>query len=470
MTFPTTALQVVFRSAHISAVAGTGITMTYSVTQHASCRHHRERLDNESSVNSTRRNRGRMGRIAFGMSVEWHPMTFHEILVPHSLSRCLMRLALFVSAIVACVVGVLQTTPAAERNVPREVQTVLILPPGEGNPRNSEGDFVRLEDDRLLFVYTRFTGGGSDHDSADLVSRFSTDDGKTWSAKDEVVLQNEGSFNVMSVSLLRLADNRIALFYLRKNSLTDCRPCVRFSDDEAKTWSQAISIIGDQDVGYYILNNDRVVQLANGRLVAPLALHNRPDWEKPDWQGEILCYLSDDGGRTWRGSKTMQQAHGPDGNRITAQEPGVIELKDGRLLLWIRTNAGQQYQCFSSDGGDTWSALEPMGLASPVSPASIERIPATGDLLVVWNNHAQLPVRARKVRTPYTVAISRDEAKTWENIRNIEDDPKGWFCYTAIDFTADHVLLAHVAGKQAAGQRLATTRITRFPVSWLYDR
>jgi len=32
-------------------------------------------------------------------------------------------------------------------------------------------------------------------------------------------------------------DGRIALFYMLKNSLSDCRPVVRFSADEAKTWS-----------------------------------------------------------------------------------------------------------------------------------------------------------------------------------------------------------------------------------------
>ena len=32
--------------------------------------------------------------------------------------------------------------------------TTLILNPGENNPRNSEGDFVKLKDGRLMFVYS----------------------------------------------------------------------------------------------------------------------------------------------------------------------------------------------------------------------------------------------------------------------------------------------------------------------------
>jgi len=269
--------------------------------------------------------------------------------------------------------------------------------------------------------------------------------------------------------LLRLPDDRIALFYLQKNSLTDCRPVVRFSTDEAETWSEPSTIIPDDDVGYFILNNDRVVQLGDGRLVVPVAVHHRPDWSAPQWQGKITCYLSDDAGQTWHRSETMKTAENPAGTRIYAQEPGVVQLDDGRLLMWIRTNAGEQYQAFSSDRGETWTAFEPMGVASPMSPASIERIPTTGDLLMAWNNHDHLPVAQRRARTPFTVAVSSDSGQTWQHIKNLADDPRGWYCYTAIEFVGDHVLLGHVAGQQEKGKRLATSRITRVPIRWLYE-
>jgi len=346
-----------------------------------------------------------------------------------------------------------------------EIEVPLILAPGKDNPRNSEGDFVRLKDGRLLYVYTRFTGGkGSDHDKAELVSRASADDGKTWTKQDQLVVANEGDWNVMSVSLLRLADGGIALFYLRKNSLTDCRPVVRFSNDEAATWSDPVLVIPDRDTGYFVLNNDRVIQLKNGRLIAPVALHNRPGWEKPDWQGEITAYLSDDAGKTWKRSTTIQKVHDASGKRITAQEPGVVELKNGEVLMWVRTNAGDQFKSVSTDGGETWPAFEPMGLPSPVSPASIERIPSTGDLVVLWNDHSDLPVAERKARTPFSVATSRDDGITWEKSKTIDPNPLGWFCYTAIEFVGDHVLLGHC---EYPGLR--SLQITRAPIDWLYQ-
>ena len=102
-----------------------------------------------------------------------------------------------------------------------EIRKTLQLLPGKGNPRNSEGDFVQLRDGRLLFVYTHFTGGSGDHATAHLAGRFSSDGGLTWTREDVTIVQNDGKKNIMSVSLLRLKDDMIALFYLRKDSLSD---------------------------------------------------------------------------------------------------------------------------------------------------------------------------------------------------------------------------------------------------------
>ena len=342
------------------------------------------------------------------------------------------------------------------------VDKIRLLPPDSDNPRNSEGDFIELKDGRVMFVYTHFTGGGSDHAAAHLAARFSSDRGKNWTGEDTVVIEREGNFNVMSVSLLRLKTGEIALFYLRKNSLTDCRPLMRISTDEAKTWSEPVVCISE--VGYNVLNNDRAVQLKNGRLLLPVSLHNTPAQDKFDGRGVISCYLSDDKGKTWRQSQTRQK-----GDRLTLQEPGVVELKDGRLMMFCRTPHGSQYLSYSEDQGDTWSEFQPSNIKSPQSPATLERIPKTGDLILVWNNHADVDPEYKGKRTPYHVAISRDEGKTWEKIKTLEDNVNGWYCYTAVEFVGDYVLLGHCAGDRRQGG-LNTTQITRFHLDWLYER
>jgi len=344
-----------------------------------------------------------------------------------------------------------------------EPKAVLRLTPSEDNPRNSEGDFIQLKDGRLMFVYSHFTGGGGDHDAAYLSARYSDDGGKTWTEEDEIIVSNEAGMNVMSVSLLRLQTGEIALFYLRKNSLSDCRPVLRISDDEGETWTDPVEIIPEEKMGYYVLNNDRVVQLSNGRLIASVAQHNAPQWPEFTGYAHIMAYISDDYGRSWRRSTTVLHPNSTvSGDSVTLQEPGVVELEDNRLFMFIRTGRNVQYISWSSDQGETWLPTRPSNISSPRSPASIERIPQTGDLLLVWNNNPD-----NQKRTPFNVAISEDEGKTWKNIKTLEDDPHGWYCYTAIHFGSDYVLLGHCAGDRREGG-LNTTQITRFPVEWLY--
>ena len=358
--------------------------------------------------------------------------------------------------------------PAAEayqiKSVPG-VDKVVLLPPGPKNPRNSEGDFIHLKDGRLMFLYTHFTSGTSDHAAAHLAARYSRDQGRTWTETDENIIGNEGGYNVMSVSLLRLQDGRIALFYLRKNSLADCRPLLRFSSDEARTWSDPVEVITDQ-IGYFVHNNDRAIQLQSGRLVCPVALHRTPDYEKPDWDGKLMCYLSDDLGRTWRRSRSVLRGVKPDGKRITYQEPGVVELKDGRVMMFIRTGEGSQHLSWSEDGGETWSKSVPSVIKSPKSPATIERIPGTGNLLMAWNDHSLITPDLKGKRTPLAVAVSRDNGETWQTRHVLEDDPNGWYCYTAMAFVGDRVVLGHCAGDRRLGG-LNTTQITSFNLDLL---
>ncbi|MHC4230545.1 MAG: sialidase family protein [Planctomycetota bacterium] len=362
-----------------------------------------------------------------------------------------------------CLIAVLILATWPALAVCAEIEPLLVIEPSKENPRNSEGDIIELKSGRLCLIYTRFTGGSGDHATADLAMRTSDDDGGSWS-DDRIVVRRPGGLNVMSVSLLRLASGEIALFYLRKTSKEDCRPLMCISTDEARTWSRPVVCITDK-VGYYVLNNDRAVQLQQGRLILPVAWHQGPGQNR-DTAGVIMCYLSDDNGKTWRRSKDSFKGYAPEGQRITVQEPGVVELKDGRLMMFMRTNADSQYVCHSRDGGETWSKAQPSNLASPLSPASIKRIAWTGDLLCVWNDHSGMHRYPAGRRTPLCLAVSRDEGRTWSKSRIIEGNPDGWYCYTAVAFVKDRVLLAYCAGDKKIGglNRMKVLAISR---DWL---
>jgi sialidase-1 len=341
------------------------------------------------------------------------------------------------------------------------------LDPSPANPRNSEGAFVTLKSGRILFLYTRFHGGAGDASPANIVSIYSDDGGRTWTREDKVEVENRAGANVMSVSLLRLQSGAIALFYLVKDSLIDCRPVMRTSTDEARTWSEPVPVT--HAPGYFVLNNDRVIQHTGGRLIVPLAFHrakgNNPmshaSWDR---RAIAIWFLSDDEGKTWREADDWWAL--PARTRSGLQEPGVVELADGRIFSWMRTDQGVQYGTTSPDGKQWPTVPEKTQLLSPESPASIKRLPGSAHLLAVYNDHSgQFPFPRGK-RSPLVAAISSDNGKTWPNRRLIESNPDGWYCYTAIHFVEDAVLLAYCAGDPKVGG-LNRLRIRRLRLDWL---
>lgn len=359
---------------------------------------------------------------------------------------------------------------------------VLELDHGKSNPRNSEGAFVRLNDGRLMFAYTRFCGdSGSDYAPAEIRARFSRDHGLTWTKRDKLILANEGKCNVMSVSLLRLQDGRLALFYLRKNRLTDCRPYMRASLDDGVTWDNPVCCVPIP--GYYVVNNDRVIQLKTGRLVVPTSLHRvrvpkgKRTLRTHDTRGVLMVQYSDDGGQTWCEADDWWAL--PVRSRSGIQEPGVVELQNGTLYGWCRTSTGRQWQFLSHDGGNMWTAPTPSRFRAPCSPMSIKRIPATGDLLAVWNDTSgrwNVPSKTLKDgraddsswgRTPLATAISSNEGKTWRKAKLVEKDPRRGFCYIAIHPNDDTVLLAYCCGGIKSSV-LQNTCIRRVTLDWLY--
>lgn len=363
---------------------------------------------------------------------------------------------------------------------------VLELPPAPGNPRNSEGTFLDLRDGRILFVYSHFLGAAaSDHAKARLAARVSADGGLTWSDDAFIVTPGEeGAMNVMSVSLLRLQNGDIGMFYLLRRSWHDLRMYVRRSSDEGATWGEPICCM--PVAGYYVVNNDRVVRLASGRLVIPAAWHRakteRNDYAAMDWRGVAMFFLSDDDGRSWRsaaGLGVLPVTH----TRTGLQEPGVVELADGRLWAWARTDLGRQYELFSSDRGETWTPPQPSRFTSPSSPLSLKRIPGRASemprYLAIWNPAPAYETRALARpggdRTPLVLATGTgaDAAAAWSAARVLEgegaagSDPTAGYSYTAIHFTPDAVLLAYCAGGAADKNRLSRLRVRRIPLASL---
>ena len=347
------------------------------------------------------------------------------------------------------------------------------LAPAPGNPRNSEGAFLRLNDGRILYVYTAFFGEQArDFTPANLACIVSADGGRTWGAPRTLVTAAEyDAMNVMSVSLLRMRGGDLGLFFLIRRSWSDMRIALRRSADEGETFGPVTWC--SPRTGYFVINNDRVVRLASGRIVIPAAEHvpTYGGGDRPAMSAATAtCFYSDDDGLSWHESAAPLSLSGVR-SRAGLQEPGLVELDGGLLYGWARTDLCVQYEFFSRDQGGHFSAAAPGPFTSPLSPLSMKRLP-DGRLMALWNPIPEYQTRRSDKRTggrtPLVFSFSRDEARSWSEPAVLEDDPLGGYCYTAMYALDDALLLAYCAGDtRRDASCLNRTRIRRIPLAML---
>ena len=104
---------------------------------------------------------------------------------------------------------------------------------------------------------------------------------------------------------------------------------------------------------------------------------------------------------------------------------------------------------------------------APEAPATVRRVPATGDLLLVWNNTYDPKAGHGGKRTPLTAAVSSDEGRTWKHVRDLETDADRTFAYTSVTFVRDRVVLTYYVSEPKTAR--LSSRLRSFPVGWLYE-
>lgn len=351
-------------------------------------------------------------------------------------------------------------------------KTVCEISPQKGNGRNSEGDFIALKDGTIMFAYSRYNSDdGEDDDSCDIAALFSYDNGESFTDGRILIKANDLSTrNLMSVSLLRMQNGDIGLFFLKKLENGNSEFYLYRSDDEAKSFHYGAKCLPNVFESYYVVNNCRVLITKDSKLFVPAASHRRGFNNQGeldfDYYAYALLFSSDDDGHTWKEENIKFTNPNPN-SETGLQEPGITELENGVLYMYFRTDCLCQYESISVDGGKKWTSPAPSQFTSPESPMLIKRNPYSGKYYCIYNPVPFYNTRNENEdffqggRTPIVLRESEDGIN-YSDALTLEDDENKGYCYPAIHFIDEKtMLISFCAGGKEDGSCLNKTIIKK---------
>jgi lysophospholipase L1-like esterase len=262
---------------------------------------------------------------------------------------------------------------------------------------------IKLADGAVMSVYSTPTSYAGKPGQCYIAGRITRDGGKTWDAERELTRLPEG--RSAHPTSRRTRDGTLHLFFLgykqhawdkvTGNPTSNTRSdlwTVR-SRDDGKTWTAPQMIFEG-----YTGSTNGAEETHDGHLVVPFSHYVAQP-------GRLVsrAVVSTDGGETWKLSNKLDI--GGAGDHEGALEPCVVELKDMRLWMIIRTSRKVFWESFSTDGGLTWSDAQATQIDSSHSPAHVIRL-SDGRLAMAWNPAAHQ-------RRQLHLSLSSDEGRTW---------------------------------------------------------
>jgi len=274
------------------------------------------------------------------------------------------------------------------------------------------GPFLWLKDGRLATVRSQGIC-------------FSEDGGLSWS-EPIYICKGINDKEPASYDFLQTKSGTIVLLYL---NFSDYRFEWDEENGEPKDCKLEIWSIRSLDGGKTWVDNQRVmegynanffgfIQTSSGRLVASVE-HTTSN----PGRVVVTSVYSDDEGKSWRRGNIIDL--GGRGHHDGAMEPTLVELKDGRLWMLIRTNLDYFWQAISEDGGRYWRRIYPSDIDASSSPGKLLRL-RSGRLALVWNRlnpeGGVYPKTEFKGGTEFPASWHREEL----SFALSEDDGKSW--------------------------------------------
>ena len=337
--------------------------------------------------------------------------------------------------------------------------------------------YAQLPDGRLMGIMGRTQNG-----IPEAAARYSTDDGFSWSEPETLfkLPKDIGGWGLQNVFLDH--GGELHLIYLNDaNAGGKDLYQMRFdiwhvrSLDRRTGWK-------DPDIVWkgYAGSLLSVAQLRSGRILLPFCYLTPRTWANRGSGFDTFTFMgrfsstatySDDNGATWRQvSPELKEATpyiGADGGI----EPIVIQLKDGRVWMLIRTQDDYFFESFSKDGS-RWSPPRPTRIITSDSPPSLTRL-SDGRIFMLWNDCLRFPY-ANGGRHVLHGAISEDEGRTWRGYREVARNPlvgeppppngDHGVAYTVPALTREGTVVTSLSTGPGGG-----TYLLHVDPSWLYE-
>lgn len=338
----------------------------------------------------------------------------------HSNRRTFLKRAAWVAAAVPLAKSVtdLPFTPVPRQNRPSTAPEMIQIP--------EYMVYAALPDGKMIGLLGATKNGST-------AARFSSDEGSTW-GNETPLFPLDGSIGGWSLHNCFLdRDGELQLIYTndanttrKSKSLYDIRFDIWHvrSRHARQSWSPP-TLVWNGYAGSLL----SFVQLRDGRVLLPFCYLTRRSWANRGEEFDKFTYMgrfsssaafSDDNGQTWHVSPNELKEPTSELYDDGGIEPIVLQLKDGRIWMLIRTQNGRFYESFSRDGL-TWTHPVPTSILSSDSPCSLTRL-RDGRIVMLWNNTLRFPY-ANGGRAVLHGAISEDDGHTWRGYREVAANP-----------------------------------------------